>query len=52
MSLPSVNQEKTPCIAEILHVNHMPEPSISDPLYFPNEIYWILQYSMGNFGVS
>lgn len=32
MCLLSVNQEKTPHIAEILHANHMPGSSISDHL--------------------
>lgn len=32
MALFSVNQETTPCIADILHVNHMPVSSISDQL--------------------
>lgn len=32
MCLLSVNQEKTPYIAEILHANHVPGSSISDHL--------------------
>lgn len=32
MSLLSVSQEKTSCIAEILHVNHTPGSSTSDQL--------------------
>lgn len=31
-ALLSVNREKTPCIADILHVNHLPGSSITDLL--------------------